>query len=140
MSPQERFLCLSVMCSRVKQQATGSTATSLFLNLTLANIYLPEGAEQSNPGTLPWSLSIDEYSLHQLVENSSEAEPMTCSFKVLFIFLSSILFPHTLSEQVCKQPCGSERPDFKAVLSVLRVKKLNSLTFLLIRAEIAPYM
>lgn len=63
--------------------------------------------------------SINECSLHELVENSSEVDLMTCSFKLLFIFLTSFLCPCTLPEQVYKQPWGSERPDFKTVLDLL---------------------
>lgn len=37
--------------------------------------------------------SIDECSLHKLVENSSEVDVMTCSFKLLFIFLTSFCVP-----------------------------------------------
>lgn len=37
--------------------------------------------------------SIDECSLHELVENSSEFDLMTCSFKLLFILLTSFCAP-----------------------------------------------
>lgn len=36
---------------------------------------------------------IDECSLHELAENSSEVGLMTCSFKLLFIFLTSFCVP-----------------------------------------------
>lgn len=99
---------MSVMCSRVnsKLQGQGPPASSsawpwpTYICLRELNRVIQA------PFLGP--LSIDEHSLHQLAENSSEVEPMTCSFKVLFIFLTSILCPDTLSEQVCKQPCGSE--------------------------------
>lgn len=37
--------------------------------------------------------SINECSLHELVENSSELDFMTCSFKLLFISLTSFCVP-----------------------------------------------
>lgn len=54
-----------------------------------------------------------------MIENSSEVDLKTCSFKLLFIFLTSILCLHSPPEQVYRQPWGSEMPDFKAVLDLL---------------------
>lgn len=142
-SPQEMFLCLTVLCSGVKQKARSSRVTNFFISLTLANISLPllrSSRELNRLVQAPFfcPLSIDEHRSQELVENSSEVELMTCSFKLLFIFQTSMLCPHTLSEQVYKQTWGSEKPDFKPVLDLLWVNKLNPLTFRLIRAEISP--
>lgn len=121
-----------VMCYGVKQHATSSRATSFFISLTLANIFLPLlrcGRELIRVIQAPFGpVSMDEHGLHELIGNRSEVELMTCSFKVLFISLSPLLCPHTLSEQVYKQPWGSGRPDFKAVRNVLWVNKSNPLT------------
>jgi len=116
------------MCSGVKQQAVSLRATSFFISLTMAYICFPllrNRRELNRVIQAPFfgPLSIDKHSLHELIENGSEVELMTCSFKLLFIFLTSTLCPHALSEQVYKQPWGSERPEFKAVLDLLWVKK-----------------
>lgn len=118
---------MPVMCSGVKQQAISSRATSFFISLTLANRSLPLLSRRELNRLIPipffGPLSIDEHSLRELIENSSEVELMICSFKLLFIFFTSMQCPHTLFEQVYKRPWGSERPDFKPVLDLLWVKK-----------------